>query len=112
MPVVIKKSDVKQLIRECLDELIHPQYVENRALKSFGSRMVEQLILRGVAVEKWNIYEQDQRTVMFQLYFKLIKAPAIQRLLSTVGTYDGNMRMYPDKNFIGVDIKIDKKNIE
>jgi hypothetical protein len=49
---------------------------------------------------------------MFQLYFKLIKAPAIQRLLSTVGTYDGNMRMYPDKNFIGVDIKIDKKNIE
>jgi hypothetical protein len=50
MPMLIKCSEVKQLIRECLDELIQPQYVENRALKSFGSRMVEQLILRGVAV--------------------------------------------------------------
>jgi hypothetical protein len=94
-----------------VDETTHPQDDENRKLKASGNRMVESLIAWGINIEKWNIYEMDKNTIMLQLYFKLIKSKAIWTLLNMMARHNGDLRMYPDKDFIGVDIKIDKKNL-
>ena len=109
----MNKDEAKGLIRECLNEIIQkPHYVPDRALKIFGDRTIDYLVSRGVAIEKWDIYEQDRNTVIFQLYFKLIRQKELGQLLTTlVGTYNGELRMYPEKNFVGVDVKIDKKNM-
>jgi hypothetical protein len=94
-----------------VDEVIQPQYVEDRDLKASGLRIVESLVAWGVNIEKWNIYEQDKNTIILQLYFKLIKSHAIWILLNMVHKHNGELRMYPDKTFIGADIKMARKNL-
>lgn len=107
----MKRNEAKQLIRECLNEIIEPR-IEDRWLKRIGTSIVESLIAWGVNVEKWNIYEHDKNIVILQLSFKLIKYKAIWTLLNMIARYNGDLRMYPDKEFISVDIRLDKKNLK
>ena len=94
-----------------VDEVIQPQYVEDGSLKFIGGSIIKSLISDGVAIEKWNIYEHDKNTIMFQIYLKLIKSPEIRKLLMLNGSYHGTMRMYSDKNLICVEIKVDRNRM-
>ena len=91
-----------------VDEVIQPQYVEDGSLKLIGGSIIKSLISDGIAIEKWNIYEHDKNTIMFQIYLKLIKSPEIRKLLILNGSYHGAMRMYSYKNLICVEMKVDR----
>ena len=94
-----------------VDEVIQPQYVEDGSLKLIGGSIIKSLISDGIAIEKWNIYEYDKNTIMFQIYLKLIKSPEIRKLLMLNGSYHGTMRMYSYKNLICVEMKVDRNRM-
>jgi hypothetical protein len=99
----MKHSEAKRLIRECLNEIIrgNPE----------GNRIIVWLVSRGIKPERWNVYEDDEKTAVIQLYFKLISQEGLKNILKLIEMHNGKIRMYPDKNLICVDLKIDKRMI-
>ena len=107
----MKHTEAKQLIRECLNEILPPRNNPPNELRPRGAIVVGRLTHNSVKVERWNIYEYDENTVMIQLYFKLLKQREIMNILGLINMYHCDMRMYSDKDLVCVDLKIDKRMI-
>lgn len=65
----------------------------------------------GTEIRRWT-YQEDEKSVVYRYYFKLIGHQTIEKILKVVNKYQGKIRVYPEEDSTVVEFRIMKVAID